>query len=174
MRLGWRSSWSGVRTPVRLSVQGPAGEASATAPFSNPLHQWYCRWMGGVSRPHSFFSLWYVSALCQVCPRVKQKSKASATTHLQQRAPPLVPPCVAGTAFPPHSPLRPPARGIRTPVFSAAAGCAAAAVLAPKTYFCLSGHRNEVFRQNFKVRGWAFGPLTPTMPHQPSVVSTAS
>ena len=78
---------------------------------------------------------WYVSVLCQVCPRVKQKSKASATTHLQQRAPPLVPPCVAGTASPPHSPLRPPAKGIRTPVFRAAAGCAAAAVLAPKTYF---------------------------------------
>ena len=66
MRHGWRSSWSGVRTPVRLSVEGPAGEASATAPFTNPLHQWYRRWMGGVSRPHSFFSLWYVTDQCQL------------------------------------------------------------------------------------------------------------
>ena len=104
MRHGWRSSWWGVRTPVRLSVQGPAGEASATAPFSNPLHQWYRRWMGGVSRPHSFFSLWYVTDLCQLYLRGKQKSKASATTHLQQRAPPPVPPCAAGTASPPHTP----------------------------------------------------------------------
>ena len=54
MRLGWRSSWWGVRTPVRLSVQGPAGEVPATAPFSSPPHHWYRRWMGGVSRPHSF------------------------------------------------------------------------------------------------------------------------
>ena len=40
---GWRSSWSAVRTPVRLSVQGPVGEASATAPFSIPLHHRYRR-----------------------------------------------------------------------------------------------------------------------------------
>ena len=75
----------GKRTPVRLSIQGPAGEAPATAPFSNPLHQWYRRWMGGVSRPHSFFLLRYVSDLCHVCPSVKQKARHQAQ-HTCSRA----------------------------------------------------------------------------------------
>ena len=44
MRHGWRSSSSGVRTPVRLSVQGPPGEVPATAPFSSPLHHRYRRY----------------------------------------------------------------------------------------------------------------------------------
>ena len=52
MRHGWRSSSSGVRTPVRLSVKGPAGEVPATAPFIIPLHHRYRRRMGGVSPPH--------------------------------------------------------------------------------------------------------------------------
>ena len=53
MRHGWRSS-SGVRTPVRLSVQGPPVEVPATTPFSSPLHHRYRRWIGGVSRPRTF------------------------------------------------------------------------------------------------------------------------
>ena len=86
MRLGWRSSLSGVRTPVRLSVQGPVGEVPATAPFSSPLHHWYRRWMGGVSRPRSFsLSAVYsipmffvsVSVLCG-----DQKGNAPGTAHL--------------------------------------------------------------------------------------------
>ena len=55
--MGWRSSSSGVRAPVRPSVQGPVGEVPATAPFSIPLHHRYRRWMGGVSRPRSFCQL---------------------------------------------------------------------------------------------------------------------
>ena len=53
-------------------------------------------------------------------------------------------------------------RGIRTPVFSAAAGCAAAGVLAAKPCFCTTIHRNEASKQKFKTRGWASGPLAPT------------
>ena len=34
MRHVWRSSSSGVRAPVRPSVQGPVGEVPATAPFN--------------------------------------------------------------------------------------------------------------------------------------------
>ena len=94
MRLGWRSSWSGVRTPVRLSVQGPVGEVPATAPFSSPLYHRYRRWMGGVSRPHSFalstvcsipMFFMSVSVLCG-----DQEGDAPGTAHLQQRAPPPV------------------------------------------------------------------------------------
>ena len=86
MRLGWRSSWSGAQTPVRLSVQGPTGEVPATAPFSIPLHHRYRRWKGGVSRPHSFFFFCFVIVtisvrLCQVC-LLENKSKAPITAHL--------------------------------------------------------------------------------------------
>ena len=148
MRHGWRSSWSGVRTPVRLSVQGPVGEASATAPFSNPLHQWYRRWMGGVSRPHSFFSLRYVTDQCQFYLRVKQKgirhhtpAAARSTTGAALRR--------RNHISSSYSPVARLLRGIRTPVFKAAAGCAAAGVLAAKPCFCLSKHRNEASRLNF-------------------------
>ena len=64
-----------------------------------------------------------------------KKGNAPDTAHLQQRAPPPVPPCVAGTASPPHIPPQLACRrGIRTPVFRAAAGCTAAAVHGPKAY----------------------------------------
>ena len=93
--LGWRSSWSGVRFPVRLSVQGPVGDAPATAPFSIPLHHRYRRWIGGVSRPHSFFFVQLQGMSTSGCNgyehRESEKSKAPTTIHLQQRAPPPVP-----------------------------------------------------------------------------------
>ena len=94
MRHGWRSSWSGVRFPVRLSVQGPAGEVPATAPFSIPLHHRYRWWIGGVSRPHSFcLAKGYVLLLNVSGMSTREnKSKAPSTAHLQQRAPSLVPP----------------------------------------------------------------------------------
>ena len=74
MRHGWRSSSSGVRTPVRLSVQGPPGEVPATAPFSSPLHHRYRRWMGCVSRPHIF--------LVNPCPLALHKNEVPRTAHL--------------------------------------------------------------------------------------------
>ena len=145
---GGRSSWSGVRTPVRLSVHGPVGEASATAPFSNPLHQWYRRWMGGVSRPHSFFSLRYVIDQFQCYLRVKQKgirhhtpAAVFSTTVAALRRRNRI-----SSSYSPSARLL---RGIGTPVFIAAAGCAPAGVFAAKPCFCLSKHRNEASRQNF-------------------------
>ena len=116
MRHGWRLSWSGVRSPVRLSVQGPAGEVPATSPFSNPLHHRYRRWMGGVSRPHSFcLTTGYVLLLIVSGTYTwENKSKAPTTAHLQQRAPSLVPPS-AGTASPPRSPPQLACRGDSNP-----------------------------------------------------------
>ena len=95
MRHGWRSSSSGVRTPVRPSVQGPVGEVPATAPFSIPLHHWYRRWMGGVSRPRSFF-LCPVKMPLVLAPvqKIISHSKKQGTRH---NTPAAVPP-VTGTA----------------------------------------------------------------------------
>ena len=134
MRLGWRSLWSGVRTPVRLSVQGPAGEVPATPSAARSTIGTAVGWVACLVLI-VFFLLQIVFVLRQVCPSEKLKSKAPGTAHLQQRAPPPVPPCAAGSASPPRSPLRPPAKGIRTPVFRAAAGCTAAVVHTPKIYF---------------------------------------
>ena len=109
MRHGLRSSWSGVRTPVRPSVQGPVGEAPATAPFSIPLHHRYRRCDG-----------WRVSSIFpnpptptpptpqRLDPHTKktkhqaQRTCSSALRHCYRRPP--------GGARPPHIPL-PLARG---------------------------------------------------------------
>ena len=161
MRHGWRSSWSGVRTPVRLSVQGPVGEASATAPFSIPLHHRYRRCDGWRVSSSWFFTLSYVTDQCQLYLRVQQKgirhhtpaaarSTTGATLRLRNRI---------SSSYSPSARLL---RGIRTPVFSAAASCAAAGVLAAKPCFCTTIHRNEASKKKFKTRGWASGPLAPT------------
>ena len=95
MRHGWRSSSSGVRTPVRLSVQGPPGEVPATAPFSIPLHHRYRRWTGGVSRPRIFIPVhepWHTKTRHQT-----QHTCSSALRHWHRRPP--------GGAFPPRIPL---------------------------------------------------------------------
>ena len=99
--------------------------------------------MGGVSRPHRFFlypdrctqytHAYFYPSVGNLCG--DQKGNAPDTAHLQQRAPPPVPPCVAGTASPPHIPPQLACRrGIRTLVFRAAAGCIAAALHGPKAY----------------------------------------
>ena len=122
MRHGWRSSSSGVRTPVRLSVQGPASEVPATAPFSIPLHHRYRRWMGGVSPPHIFFP----------CPLPlplppAHKNEAPGTAHLQQGPPSLVPPAARWRMSSSYSSSACLRKRTRTRVFRAAAGCTAAA-----------------------------------------------
>ena len=116
---------------------------------------------GGVSRPHSFFSLRYVTDQCQLYLRVQQKgirhytrAAARSTTGAALRR--------RNRISSSYSPLARLLRGIRTPIFSAAAGCTAAGVLAAKPCFSPTIHRNEVSRQNIKIRGWASGPLTPT------------
>ena len=86
MRHGWRSASSRFEPRFCPSVQGPVGEVPATAPFSITLHRWYRRWMGGVSRPRSFF-------LCPVRNIITQ-SKKQGTGH---NTPAAVPP-VTGTA----------------------------------------------------------------------------
>ena len=176
MHHGWRSSWSGVRTPVRLSVQGPAGEASATAPFSNPLHQWYRRWMGGVSRPHSFFSLWYVTDECQfylVLPESETKRHppphtcSSALHHRCRLAPPE-----------PHLllvlPLSSPAEGDSNPRLQSGSRLRCRWGTRRKTLLLPLKTQERSVQTEFKIRGWASGPLTPTTQLQPYVMSTAS
>ena len=119
MRHGWRSSSSGVRTPVRLSVQGPPGEVPATAPFSIPLHHRHRRWPGGVSRPRIFI---------HVHETLAHKNVATDTAHLQQRPPSLVPPAAGRRISSSYSSSACLRKRNRTRVSRAAAGCAAAAV----------------------------------------------
>ena len=101
MRHGWRSSWLGVRFLVRLSVQGPAGEVPATAPFSIPPHHRYRRWIGGVSRPHSFFLSRHGVCFTFECIRYvhtgKQKQGTIHSTPASTRS-------VTGTAVAPPEP----------------------------------------------------------------------
>ena len=108
MRHGWRSSLLGAQTPVRLSVQGPVGEVPATAPFSIPLHHWYRRWMGGVSRPRSFVLTSSLYVLCKSTwheyLHATQKSKAPGTAHLQQCPPSRVPPAAGSRISSSYSP----------------------------------------------------------------------
>ena len=127
MRHGWRSSWSGVRTPVRPSVQGPVGEAPATAPFSISLHHRYRRCDG-----------WCVSSIFSQPthpvpthpPGVRdthtQKTEAPGTTHLQQRAPSLLPPSAGWRMSSSYSSSACPRKRTRTGVFRAAVSCATA------------------------------------------------
>ena len=121
MRHGWRSSWSGVRTPVRLSVQGRASEVPATAPFSIPLHHRYRRWMGGVSPP-SFSQ----PPAPDPAPDT-HKNEAPGTAHLQQRAPSLVPPAARWRMSSSYSSSACLRKRTRTLVFRVEAGCTAAA-----------------------------------------------
>ena len=104
MRHGWRSSSSGVRTPVRPSVQGHVGEVPATAPCSIPLHHRYRRWMGGVSRPRSFYLPLSFEHRADVTGTHIAKSKAPGTAHLQQCPPSPVPPA-DGSRISSSSPL---------------------------------------------------------------------
>ena len=166
MRHGWRSSWSGVRFPVRLSVQGPVGEVPATTPFSIPLHHRYRRWIGGVSRPHSFLSS------CKVCLFL---TVWSLSTGSQQKAKPQ-PQHTCSSALHHRGRLRrrnritssysSSARN-RTFIFRAAAGCIAAAVHGPqKAASCTPALRNALSERMVCTRGWVCGPLTATLSPQ--------
>ena len=127
MRHGWRSSGSGVRTPVRPSVQGPVGEAPATAPFSIPLHHRYRRCDG-----------WRVSSIFPNPPtpspptprgsetHTHTKNEAPGTAHLQQRAPSLLPPSAGWRMSSSYSSSACPRKRTRTGVFRAAVSCATA------------------------------------------------
>ena len=96
----------------------PSREVPATAPFSIPLHHRYRRWIGGVSRPHSFFSLFFFcffvlmsrphvlcKCTCQEYRHAMQKARHraqhtynnSAPRHWYRRPP--------GAASPPHIPF---------------------------------------------------------------------
>ena len=120
--------------PVRPPPPPPSPTRST---IGNPVRRVACLVLIG------FFLRPYRSTQCTqayFCPSVgnlcgEQKGNAPDTAHLQQRAPPPVPPCGAGTASPPHIPPQLACRrGIRTPVFRAAAGCTAAAVHGPQAY----------------------------------------
>ena len=149
MRLGWRSSSSGVRSAVRPSVQGPVGEVPATAPFSSPLHHRYRRWMGGVSRPHSFFSLCGMSKfdIDRTVPVGTKKARhqaehtcSSALRHWYRRPPEphlllIVLSGLRQRGFePPSSGQQPAAQPLR--------------YMAQKLALCLSDLRNETFGLN--------------------------
>ena len=151
MRHGWRSSSSGVRTPVRVSVQGPPGEVPATAPFSSPLHHRYRRWIGGVSRPRTF-------SYQSLSTSATQKRSARHST-------PAAVPSVTGTAVRRNrissSYSSSPLLRIRTRIFKAAAGCTAAAARCRKTAWatgpihCTSGPTAVAYTKHTKA-----GPST--------------
>ena len=149
MRLGWRSSWSGVRTPVRLTVQGPAGEVPATAPFSSLLHHRYRRWMGGVSRPHSFFFRRYVLVLIVSgmskweIKKARHQAQHTCSSALRHRRPPPEPHLLLVVLFG----VRP--RGFEPPSSGQQPAAPPLRYKPQKPTLCLSSHRIEVSGQNF-------------------------
>ena len=161
MRHGWRSSWSGVRFPVRLSVQGPVGEVPATAPFSIPLHHRYRRWIGGVSRPHRFLSGGKVCLFFTVMSLAQGYSKKQSPSHNTPAAARSTTgaACAAGTASPPHIP---PQRGIEP----SSSGQRPAAL--PLRYTTKSPHYAPLLTGTLCLNGWyepEAGLAAPSQPH---------
>ena len=150
--------------PVRPPPPPPSAARSATGTAG--------AW-GGVSRLHRFFlhpdrstqcaQAYFYPSVRNLCG--EQKGNAPDTAHLQQRAPPPVPPCVAGTASPLHIPPQLASRrGIRTPVFRTAAGCTAAAVYGPEAYIMHhSTHEGNVRAASIEPEA---GPSAPSQQSQ--------
>ena len=171
MRHGWRSSWSGVRTPVRLSVQGPVGEAPATAPFSIPLHHRYRRCFGWrVSSSFFFVQLHGMLRLAVLSLKAGSQKKKKAKPQ---------PPHTCSSALHHRGRLRRRNRisssysssaRTRTHVLRAAAGCFAVVVHGPKDHIVHLSLRNAFTERMVCNGGWACGPLTATLTPQ-SVLS---
>ena len=170
MHHGWRSSWSGVRTPVRLSVQGPVGEAPATAPFSIPLHHRYRRCVGWrVSSSFSFVQLHGMLSLAVLSLKaVNQQKKQSPNHHTPAAARSTTgAACAAGTASPPRTP---PQRGLELTSSGQRQAALPLWYMAQKTTLCTFSLRNALTERMVCNGGWACGPLTATLTPQ-SVLS---
>ena len=149
------SSSSGIRTPVRLSVQGPPGEVPATAPFSSPLHHRYRRWIGGVSRPRTFS--------CQTL-------SASATQRRSARhSTPATVPSVTGTAVRRNrissSYSSSPLTRDSNPVLQGCSRLHSRCSTLPNTCLGHWPHSQHQWVNRSRLhkahKGWAFGPLQP-------------